>query len=286
MSLSLSLSLSLSQKFHTLNDRINVQIFGKEYVSQKNYFLHRTLYYVRRYVSSSEQYDTVEDKNSVYQDMIDEIQNERRTNEYLNKNERSEVLKILVDELFDRLDEWEAMLPRHVNGMDQFLRRFESFVLSELGMKHGGVVTTSQSFHSYVHDRQYYGHKNNKYKTTRRPHVSNDFIAYYNGLNNEQKQSFLMKTLETLDHYKQLFERNEYDDDNNTTAKTRMRNDLYDTRDNDNGNVVLVYELDNNYKKNYNKNIHEFLRTVRSFVMKEWVTRQYNNTKRKRSQTR
>ena len=284
MSFSLSLSLSLSQKFHTLNDRINVQIFGKEYVSQKNYFLHRTLYYVRRYVSSSEQYDTVEDKNSVYQDMIDEIQNERRTNEYLNKNERSEVLKILVDELFDRLDEWEAMLPRHVNGMDQFLRRFESFVLSELGMKHGGA---SQSFHRYVHDRQYYGHKNNKYKTTRRGHVSNDFIAYYNGLNNEQKQSFLMKTLETLDHYKQLFERNEYDDDNNTTAKTRMRNDLYDTRDNDNGNVVLVYELDNNYKKNYNKNIHEFLHTVRSFVMKEWGTlHEYRHTKRKRSHTR
>ena len=279
--MSFSLSLSLSQKFHTLNDRINVQIFGKEYVSQRQYFLHRTLYYVRRYVSSSEQYDTVEDKNSVYQDMIDEIQNERRTNEYLNKNERSEVLKILVDELFDRLDEWEAMLPRHVNGMDQFLRRFESFVLSELGMKHGDA---SQSFHRYVHDRQYYEHKNNKYKTpprTRRPHVSDDFIAYYNGLNNEQKQSFLMKTLETLDHYKQLFERNEYDDDNNTTAKTRMRNDLYDTRDNDSN--VLVYELDNNYKKNYNKNIHEFLRTVRSFVMKEWGNSRTHNNKRKRS---
>ena len=236
--MSLSLSLSVLQKFHTLNDLINVQIFGKEYVSQRQYFLHRTLYYVRRYVSSSEQYDTVEDKNSVYQDMIDEIQNERRTNEYLNKNERLEVLKVLVDELFDRLDEWEAMLPRHVNGMDQFLRRFESFVLSELGMKHGGT----QSFHGYVHDRQYYGHKNNKYKTPipfprTTPHVSDDFIAYYNGLNNEQKQSFLTNTLETLDRYKELFKQNEYD---NYTAKTRMRNDLY-TQDEDNVSVSYTH---------------------------------------------
>ena len=145
----------------------------------------------------------MEDKNSVYWDMIDEMQNERRTNEYLNKNERSEVLKVLVDELFDRLDDWEAMLPRHVNGMDQFLRRFESFVLSELGMKHGGT----RSFHGYVHDRQYYGHKNNKYKTppqTRPPHVSDDFIAYYNGLNNEQKHSFQMNTLEILKLYNDL----------------------------------------------------------------------------------
>jgi hypothetical protein len=152
----------------------------------------------------------------------------------------------------------------------------------------------TQSFHGYVHDRQYYGHKKNKYKTpprtTRPPRVSDDFIAYYNGLNNEQKQSFLTNTLETLDHYKQLFERNEYNDDNNT-AKTRMRNELRNAQDDH--NVVLVYELDNNYKKNYNKNIHEFLRTVRSFVMKEWgtrtlhehiVNRQYN--KRKRSHTR
>ena len=281
----MSLSLSLLNNYHVLHDSHDLQTYGKEYVSQKQYFLHRTLYYVRRYVSSSEQYDAVEDKNSVYRDMIDEMQNERRTNEYLNKTERSEVLKLLVDELLDRLDEWEAMLPRHVNGMDQFLRRFESFVLSELGMKHGGT----RSFHGYVHDRQYYGHKNNKYKTHTRPHVSDDFIAYYNGLNNEQKQSFLTNTLETLDHYKQLFERNEYNDDNNT-AKTRMRNELRNAQDDHN---VLVYELDNNYKKNYNKNIHEFLRTVRSFVMKEWgtrtlhehiVNRQYN--KRKRSHTR
>ena len=96
-----------------------------------------------------------------------------------------------------------------------------------------------------------------------------------------------MNTLEILKQYKEIFKRNEY---NNNTAKTMMRNDLY-TRDEQS---FLVFDLDNNYKKNYNKNIYEFIRTVQSFVLKELgisdrnlqdhvVNRQYVGNKRKRS---
>ena len=86
MSLSLLLSQNFLNLYHTLNNRPNLKTFEKEYVSQKEYFLHRTLYYVQRFVSSSEQYDTVEDEENLYQDMIHDIQRECRSSEDLNKN--------------------------------------------------------------------------------------------------------------------------------------------------------------------------------------------------------
>ena len=45
------------------------------------------LYFVQHYLSSSKQYDTVEDKESLYRDMIECIQCEHKLSEHLNKNE-------------------------------------------------------------------------------------------------------------------------------------------------------------------------------------------------------
>ena len=80
--MSLSLSLSLSQNFfnnyHVLHDSHDLRTFGKEYVAQKQYLLHRTLYYVRSYVSSRERV-LRHDRRNPERTQVERILEQKRT---------------------------------------------------------------------------------------------------------------------------------------------------------------------------------------------------------------